>query len=682
MTFSRMVILLGLLFVLSIASISVNAQATDSSCPALVQTALSTIGNSCGNLPRNSACYGFNRVTANFTEDFGENFFTQPSDLAQLSTVKRIETAPLDLATQQWGIAVMNVQANVPDTLPGQAVTFLLMGNGELENAVDTDGSTVRSVTVITQTGAELFAAPDLSGEPVGVITPGMVVEADAISPDGTSVYLTAGTLVGWAARSALNANPLLDNLPPEPASTQSPMQSFYFRTRPGLIECSQTPSTLMIQSPENIKVNLTANGAEIELGSIIVLQVLADGQTMQLITLVGEAVLNPGTENEIRVPAGYTSSHCLAEAQSLGVDGEANDLQIGQDCAWEEPRQATITELEIGQTGQAILERVRSLTSGPSIVLTPTQEVELTATPTPVTTDVPTLTPTPSTVDCPAGTTLTHTVSAGENLFRISLRYATSIGAIMQANGLTDPQRIFAGQVLTIPCGVDSGLPSVPPEQPSIEGTFVFPGILDCGTFRPTSPLDGFNYGSNTLYWDPFPGATGYRVNIYNIDEANGRQVASYTVNGTQTSITVDLTVETVGYGFSFAWDVQAVVNGLVVCTTPRVTIPRGSPPQGASNPSSSVTVPPPSFSVAWGCSGTFTYQVTFSGLPAGTTSVTVNYVILAGLVTPPPAVTSVPPDPGSVVFTASGIGTIGSGTVTANPSGATVTLPGTLSC
>lgn len=45
-----------------------------------------------------------------------------------------------------------------------------------------------------------------------------------------------------------------------------------------------------------------------------------------------------------------------------------------------------------------------------------------------------------------------THTVQAGENLFRIALRYNLTVGALAAANGITDPTRIYAGQVLTIP--------------------------------------------------------------------------------------------------------------------------------------------------------------------------------------------------------------------------------------
>ena len=44
-----------------------------------------------------------------------------------------------------------------------------------------------------------------------------------------------------------------------------------------------------------------------------------------------------------------------------------------------------------------------------------------------------------------------THTVATGENLYRISLRYGTTVRAIQEANGLNS-DTIYAGQSLIIP--------------------------------------------------------------------------------------------------------------------------------------------------------------------------------------------------------------------------------------
>src|SRR5260370_14837202 len=45
------------------------------------------------------------------------------------------------------------------------------------------------------------------------------------------------------------------------------------------------------------------------------------------------------------------------------------------------------------------------------------------------------------------------HTVIAGQNLFRISLRYGVSMIAIATANRITDLNLIYSGTTLYIPC-------------------------------------------------------------------------------------------------------------------------------------------------------------------------------------------------------------------------------------
>lgn len=45
-----------------------------------------------------------------------------------------------------------------------------------------------------------------------------------------------------------------------------------------------------------------------------------------------------------------------------------------------------------------------------------------------------------------------THTVQAGENLYRIALQYGLTVADLAAANAIADPTRIYVGQVLTIP--------------------------------------------------------------------------------------------------------------------------------------------------------------------------------------------------------------------------------------
>ena len=129
-------LLVGLLLLAAPTVLHAQTAITDATCPALVQQALEDVGNNCDALDRNNACYGFNRVDAAFAQEQPEDFFSTPADRAVLNSLASIQTAPLDSDLELWGIATMNVQANVPGSLPGQAVVFMLLGDVAVENAV------------------------------------------------------------------------------------------------------------------------------------------------------------------------------------------------------------------------------------------------------------------------------------------------------------------------------------------------------------------------------------------------------------------------------------------------------------------------------------------------------------------------------------------------------------------
>jgi LysM repeat protein len=63
----------------------------------------------------------------------------------------------------------------------------------------------------------------------------------------------------------------------------------------------------------------------------------------------------------------------------------------------------------------------------------------------------VPVINATPTSVPT-GGPFITHVVQAGENIFRIGLRYNVTVTRIAAANGLTNPNLIYVGQVLQIP--------------------------------------------------------------------------------------------------------------------------------------------------------------------------------------------------------------------------------------
>ena len=74
-----------------------------------------------------------------------------------------------------------------------------------------------------------------------------------------------------------------------------------------------------------------------------------------------------------------------------------------------------------------------------------------------------------------------THTVAAGENLYRIGLKYGMSWVVLAQYNNIPNPNRIYVGQVLQIPGGQpppSQPPPSQPPPQsPEYTSYVVKPG-------------------------------------------------------------------------------------------------------------------------------------------------------------------------------------------------------------
>jgi hypothetical protein len=426
---------------------SAAAQPNAALCTEVVQNALRAVGSNCANLGRNTACYGFNQVRGTFAQSVPANFFSRPSDRGELILFKRIETSALNLRDNSWGIALMSVQANLPQTLPGQSAVFMLVGDTQVESAVPPDQAFVGGMTaaVVTRFPAALHADPSTDQPALVDVPAGVTLTADAITESGDWVRVVYNEQPGWVMTNMIDAPNGL-NLPAYTPQTRTPMQAFYFRTGIGGLECSRAPNALVVQSPRNLRVNINANGADIQLGSTVVMVTLpADpsslqrlfpnyrgteqvGALMQVTALDGRAIIYPGTNREIVVPAGRTAVTCLSENRSLGIDGLANDRRVVAGCGW------VTRDVEMGDLNALVelegFELIYPITlpmslsvlpmtpmSMPTATMTlaPTPTLTQTFTPTPTLTQTPTLTftPTPTLTQTPTLTftpTLTQT--------------------------------------------------------------------------------------------------------------------------------------------------------------------------------------------------------------------------------------------------------------------------------
>ncbi|HEU5325537.1 MAG TPA: LysM peptidoglycan-binding domain-containing protein [Candidatus Limnocylindria bacterium] len=70
------------------------------------------------------------------------------------------------------------------------------------------------------------------------------------------------------------------------------------------------------------------------------------------------------------------------------------------------------------------------------------------------------------------APSTTVHTVARGESLWTIARRYGVSVSAIVAANGISNPSRIYGGQQLTIPGTAPAPAPAAPAATPPAAST------------------------------------------------------------------------------------------------------------------------------------------------------------------------------------------------------------------
>jgi len=147
---------------LFISLLSVGFAVAQETCPAVIQEALSSLHEKCSLTERNQACYGNISLEAIPQRGVTQFKFDNIGDIANLEDIRTLDLAPLDAAAEQWGLVMMRMQADIPDTLPGQNVTFILFGDVTIENAAKEDQNPMQSFYLTTGTGdASCAEAPE-----------------------------------------------------------------------------------------------------------------------------------------------------------------------------------------------------------------------------------------------------------------------------------------------------------------------------------------------------------------------------------------------------------------------------------------------------------------------------------------------------------------------------------------
>ncbi|MBL8157397.1 MAG: hypothetical protein JNM70_24730, partial [Anaerolineae bacterium] len=203
------------------------------------------------------------------------------------------------------------------------------------------------------QTGGNLYYQPRLDADLLDFVPETTSLQADAVSSDSAFVRVVYRGVPGWVATGALAGGVDLSGLSIIAPETRTPGQAFFLRTNIGQTECAEAPDSLIVQGPQDLKVDLKTNGADIRIGSTIVLRVIgiSDEQKrilqerfgfddeiaalLELTTLDGEGILDPDTPGEQIVPAGSRAFRCLAMPEDIGLDQDDNDNEVIEECPW-----------------------------------------------------------------------------------------------------------------------------------------------------------------------------------------------------------------------------------------------------------------------------------------------------------------------------------------------------------
>lgn len=367
-------------------SVTITAQDDDSACFALVETALDTVGDACNDMARNQACYGNPQVTGSFWDDDYAASFSEPADRVPVLDLQTITSLPLNPTDEEWGLAVLNVQADIPDTIPGQGVTFLLMGDVSLENEVAPDQAAVPVAPVIGMvvSGANLRSGPTTEvNNVIDGATAGDELALTGVDASGNwfqVVHDDGGK--AWIHSSLVNAGdtsglPVTDSTP-----RYSSMQAFYLAPNFGSPACAEAPNALVIHNGSGQNATMRINGLNVTLGSTVIFTMAEIGDTVALVITLVEGhmdarsramdltLANPGETVALSL-----NIHNRIDDNATVVDFDPDDLGERILAACENALQSTLfpemdssaCDIEITPVGPAPTEAPQPVTSAPS---------------------------------------------------------------------------------------------------------------------------------------------------------------------------------------------------------------------------------------------------------------------------------------------------------------------------
>ncbi len=281
-------------------------------CPSIVQQALDATKESCDSLGRNQACYGNINLEATPRDGVPDFTFETPGDLVDVANLQSLQLSSLDTDFNSWGVALMKVQANLPDTLPGQNVTFVLFGDVQIENKGG-DSNSLPSVNVTASKSVNVRAGASTQNRVVSSLASGDTVSADGRNTAGDWLHVQLDDFkTGWVFANLVTVDGDTSTLKEMDGSeigtpNYDAMQAFYLKTGIADSPCEEAPASgILIQSPQGAqRVTLDVNGVQLQLGSTAYIE-SCPCNGMDVFVVEGSVIVTAAGTSRT-VPAGAT---------------------------------------------------------------------------------------------------------------------------------------------------------------------------------------------------------------------------------------------------------------------------------------------------------------------------------------------------------------------------------------
>ncbi|MCU0463467.1 MAG: SH3 domain-containing protein [Anaerolineae bacterium] len=297
----------------ALLSISSSGTAQPPSCGETIRLALQTADSACQSIGRNQACYGNSQGEVVSRPDTSAEW-ESVGDTVNLTDIQGFSLSPLDDISGDWGVAIMQAQANLPDTAPGQNVTMVVFGDVVVEDAV-TDQARVTGETTAT---VNVRLSPEVGGAVLGTLSNGADVIVTGLAQNRAGEtwlriqYDEYRTRTGWVFADFVSVDRAALPTVPTDSLVYNPMQAFYLKPGIGAPQCAEVPTDgVIIQTPNGVgMVNLNINGVDIALGSTAFLSLseTETGQMLGVTLLEGNSIVRSFNDDRILIPGSHTS--------------------------------------------------------------------------------------------------------------------------------------------------------------------------------------------------------------------------------------------------------------------------------------------------------------------------------------------------------------------------------------